>query len=149
MPLSNVGLLFLCPDGENPEILSLLMLLTQKVVPSSSFHQNLSLKDIYHEEWKRVQILADQFWSRWQSEFLSMLQARSKWKTVQPNLKVGDIVLMRDETVARNQWSIAVVVEVFLGSDSKFRSVRIKVTKAGNPYFYTRPVTELVLLINN
>ena len=74
-----------------------------------------------------------------------MLQARSKWKTVQPNLKVGDIVLMRDETVARNQWPIAVVVQVFLGSASKFRSVR----KAGNPYFYTRPVTELVLLINN
>ena len=52
-------------DGENPEILSLSMLLTQKVVPPSSFHQNLSLKDIYQEEWKRVQILADHFWSRW------------------------------------------------------------------------------------
>ena len=136
-------------DSENPEILSPSMLLTQKVVPPSSFNQNLSLKDIYREEWKRVQILADQFWSRWQSEFLSTLQARSKWKTVQPNLKVGDIVLMRDETVARNQWPIAVVVEVFPGSDSKVRSVRIKVTKTGNPSFYTRPVTELVLLIND
>ena len=136
-------------DSEFPEILSPSMLLTQKVDPPSSFNQNLSLKDIYREEWKRVQILADQFWNRWQSEFLSTLRTRQKWKAVQPDLKKGDVVLMKDDAVARNQWLVGLVDESFSGSDSMVRSVKVKVIRDGKPSYFTRPITELVLLISN
>lgn len=124
------------------------MLLTQKAVPPSSFNDNLSMKYIYREEWKRVQILADQFWARWRSEFLSTLQIRQKWIISKPNLKDGDIVLMKDDAVSRNQWPLAVVVETYPGSDSKVRSVKIKVIREGNPSYLNRPFSELVLLLN-
>ena len=136
-------------DSEFPEILSPSMLLTQKVDPPSSFNQNLSLKDIYREEWKRVQILADQFWNRWQSEFLSTLQTMQKWKAVQPDLKKGDVVLMKNDAVARNQWPVGLVDESFSGSDSMVRSVKVKVIRDGKPSYFTRPITELLLLISN
>lgn len=121
------------------------LLLTQKDDPPSSFNQ----KDIYREEWKRVQILADQFWNRWQSEFLSMLQTRQKWKSVQPDLKKGDVILMKDDTVARNQWPVGILDESFSGSGSKVRYVKVKVHSDGKPSYFTRPITEHVLLISN
>ena len=38
--------------------------------------------DLYsRRQWRRVQYLADKFWSRWRKEFLSTLQARWKWTT--------------------------------------------------------------------
>lgn len=133
-------------DSEAPEILSPSTLLTHKVNPPTSFTQNLSLKDIYRNEWKRVQILSDQFWNKWRSEFLTTLQSRQKWAVEKPNLKEGDVVLMRDQDVARNQWPLARVVETFPSSDLKVRSVKVKVVRSGQPITFIRPITELVLL---
>jgi hypothetical protein len=35
--------------------------------------------DLYRNEWKRVQVLASMFWSRWRKEYLPQLQQRKKW----------------------------------------------------------------------
>lgn len=74
-------------DSEAPAILSPSTLLTHKADHPTSFNDKLSLKHIYRNEWKRVQILSDQFWNRWRSEFLTMLQNRQKWVTEKPNIK--------------------------------------------------------------
>ena len=136
-------------DGEAPAILSPSTLLTHKVDPPASFNNKLSLKDIYRNEWKRVQVLSDLFWNRWRSEFLTMLQSRRKWVTEKPNIKVGDVVLMKDKDVCRNQWPLARVVETFPSSDSRVRSVKVKVIREGKPIALVRPITELVLLTGN
>ena len=135
-------------DSEVSEILSPSALLTQKLNPPSSFNENLSLKDIYRAEWKRVQVLSDQFWCRWRSEYLTMFQSRRKWLKETQDLKKGDVVLMKDEAVCRNQWPLAVIQEAFPSSDSKVRSVEVKLTREGKPTFLTRPITELVLLLS-
>ena len=132
--------------SENPEILSPSILLTQKVNPPHSFDESMSLKDIYRAEWKRVQVLSEQFWQKWRSEFLTLLQSRKKWLKETPNLKQGDVVLMRDDSVCRNQWPLGIVSEIFPSSDAKVRSVKVKVIREGKSVFFTRPVTELVLL---
>ena len=135
-------------DSENPQILSPSMLLTQKDIASCSFAENLCLKDMYRAEWKRVQVLANQFWYRWRSEFLSNLQSRRKWKTTQPDLKEGDVVLLKEETVARNQWPLALIIETFPSSDSRVRSVKVRTISDGKRTCFTRPVTQLILLLN-
>ena len=38
------------------------------------------------------------FWRRWSSEYLQQLQALSKWRHSTPNLQVGDVVVIRDDT---------------------------------------------------
>ena len=82
-------------DSESPVILSPLVLLTQKTgalpPPPGDFKKGELLK----EEWKRVQSLADTFWTRWRREYLSTLQTRRKWVDKRPNLKQGDVVLMK------------------------------------------------------
>ncbi|XP_052787345.1 uncharacterized protein LOC128222405 [Mya arenaria] len=135
-------------DAEAPEILSPSMLLTQKSSSPISFNENLSIKDIYRAEWKRVQVLADQFWARWKSEFLNMLQNRQKWVTSKPNLKVGDVVLLKDSSTTRNQWPLAVVVEVYFSTDEKVRTVQVRSVSDGKSSLFVRPITKLVLLLS-
>ena len=83
-------------DPEAPLILTPAMLLTQKIgtppIPPGNFLDTNLLK----HEWKRVQALADAFWARWKLEYLNTLQSRQKWHTKKPNLKDGDIVLLKD-----------------------------------------------------
>lgn len=128
-------------DSENPQILSPSVLLTNKPEAPSSFNENLCLKHVYRSEWKRVQLLADQFWGRWKSEFLSLLQKRPKWSTDKPNLKADNVVLLKDNTVSKNQWPLAVVIETFPSEDIKVSTVKIKVVRNGKPVFLVRPVT--------
>ena len=52
--------------------------------------------DLYNRrQWRRVQHLADEFWSRWRKELLSTLETRLKWTTEKRNFKVNDIVLIQ------------------------------------------------------
>ncbi|KAK3727776.1 hypothetical protein QZH41_016422 [Actinostola sp. cb2023] len=57
-------------------------------------------------------------------EYLSTLNTRSKWIQEKRNFKVGDIVLMIDQTNPRGKWPLARVTEVFTGSDTNVRVVK-------------------------
>ena len=103
--------------------------------------------------WRRVQALADAFWQGWQQHYLGELQARRKWASVRPSLKVGDLVLVRDKTAKRNEWPLGRVESVRTSADGLVRSALIKVARSGAAGriklgFYTRPISELVLLMS-
>ena len=134
-------------DPESPFILSPSVLLTQKTGSVGSCQQ-LSVKDMYRSQWKYVQLLADTFWKRWKNEFLSNLQHRQKWQSVVPNLQIGDVVLLRDRDVARNQWPLGVIVRVFPSGDDLVRKIEVRVMKDGKSHMYVRPVTEVVKLFS-
>ena len=79
--------------------------------------------DMYLRKWwRRVQYLANWFWSRWRKEYIHDLQERSKWNNVKRNLRVGDTVLVSDDKVSRNYWSMAKVVAVHPDSKGLVRS---------------------------
>ena len=68
--------------------------------------------DLYcKRRWRQVQHLANEFWKRWRNEFLQGLQSRHKWSRKKRNFKEGDVVLLKDKSLARNQWSMAKVVD--------------------------------------
>lgn len=79
---------------------------------------------------------------------MSNLQNRRKWTDTRPNLKEGDVVLLRDKSVHRNQWPFAVIEEVLPSSDEVVRKVIIRLVRDGRNVNYTRPVNELILLVN-
>jgi len=87
------------------------------------------------------QLLAN-FWSAWSKDYLNKLSNRTRWYKVQPNVKVGDVVLVRIKDVKPGDWPLALVDEVFPGADGLVRKV---VVKMGGK-FYPRPITSLVLL---
>ena len=90
------------PQSLTPLSLSNLLTMKSRVIipPPGSFVR----PDLYNRrQWRRVQHLDDEFWSRWREEFLSILQTRSKWTTKKRNFKVNDIVLIQIDA-ARNSW---------------------------------------------
>ncbi|XP_033760782.1 uncharacterized protein LOC117342685 [Pecten maximus] len=115
-------------DPEQPFILSLSSLLTQKTQDQAESFQHLSLKDMYHSQWRHVQVLAERFWCRWRKEYLSMLQPRRKWQEKKRNVKVGDVVLLKDSQAVRNDWPLGVVRRVIPSSDGCTSSQALRVS---------------------
>ncbi|XP_064646159.1 uncharacterized protein LOC135499344 [Lineus longissimus] len=99
-------------------------------------------RDMYRRKWKQAQYLANIFWERWVKEYLPTLQKRTKWIESSDNLKVGDVVLVLDESTPRNLWPLARVVEIFPGKDGLVRSACVK-TRIST---LTRPIHKLSLL---
>ncbi|KAG1651579.1 hypothetical protein GQR58_026910 [Nymphon striatum] len=62
--------------------------------------------------WRRVQYLAQLFWTRWRREYLHLLQTRQKWVTPRRNLQESDVVLIEDKNAPRNEWKLGKVIGV-------------------------------------
>ena len=86
-----------------------------------------------------INYLADLFWRRWTSEYLPELQRRQKWIYSSRELQSGDLVLIVDNSLPRNQWSMGRVVE---GATGDKRSVSIKTSRG----IITRPLSKVCML---
>ena len=53
-----------------------------------------------------------------------------KWTEIQRNVKIGDVVLVAEDNVRKNQWEMGRVIETFKSKDDLVRSVLVK-TAAG------------------
>lgn len=131
-------------DADDPEPLSPLHILTGKCNPCSVFHPGqFQRADVFlRRRWRRVQYLAQQFWTRWRREYLVELQRRQKWTRPSRNLCIGDIVLLADDG-PRTDWPMGKVKKVDVGNKQLVRSVEVT-TKSAT---LRRPVTSLVLLL--
>jgi hypothetical protein len=107
--------------------------------------------DIYcRRRWRRVQHLANEFWSRWQKEYLATLQPRSKNNIKKRNFVIGDIVLLKENDLSRNDWPMAKVINVNCSNDGCVRSVNLLMStrNLGNErVIKERPVDKIVLLL--
>ena len=138
-------------DAEDPTILTPSILLTQKYPDMDISFKDLpvSLKDAYKSQWKYVQYLADIFLSKWKKEYQQTLQLRQKWVNSRRNIRKGDVVLLKDSSVHRNQWPMGLVTETFKGEDDLVCQVSVKTVRNGKTSFLQRPVTELIVLLES
>ena len=134
-------------DPESPLVLSLSMLLTGKTDHLLMVSDSYDLKDMYRAQWKHVQALSDIFWREWRVSYLQSLQARRKWFTTTPNLKDGDIVLLKDKAAQRISWPLGIVVKALPSEDGNFRKACVRIYKDGKTVTYIRPINEMVLLL--
>ena len=102
-------------------------------------------QDLYRRRWRQVQYLADIFWVRWLKEYLPALQARQKWTKTSRNLQVGDLVLMLQDNMPRNNWPLGLITEAYPGPDGLVRTVQVK-TQTG---IFKRSVDKICLLEAN
>lgn len=126
-------------NPEAPEILTPATLLTQK-------SQQLKQPVGEIKQWKRVQHLANVFWSRWRKEYLPTLQPRRKWQDKSRNLQEGDLVLLCSKDAPRNDWPLARVTKAQPDRDGKVRKVDLITAKEGSEKHYHRQITECILL---
>ena len=52
----------------------------------------------YYRRWTLCQALVHHFWARWSNEYLYSLQSLPKWKRLTPNLQIGDIVIVCEDS---------------------------------------------------
>lgn len=98
----------------------------------------------YVKRWELLQQIVNSFWKRWKCEYLTTLQARTKWTNLSPNLTVGMMVLIKDNNLASVHWRLGRIVEVYPGQDKIVRVAKVK-TKQG---LFLRAVTKLCPLPN-
>ena len=110
-------------------------------------------EDLYSKRrYRRCQYLGNQFWIRWRSEYLQILQVRSKWQKSSKNIKIGDLVLLKDEHLPRLSWHLCKVKEVFTGSDGKVRSALLLLgsrDKSETSTLLKRPVQKMELIMES
>lgn len=75
--------------------------------------------------WQLTQRMVQIFWKRWSQEYLTQFFQRYKWKTKTPELKKGDMVLVKDENLPPAKWLYGIVVDVHPGSDNVTRVVTL------------------------
>ncbi|GFV76203.1 integrase catalytic domain-containing protein [Trichonephila clavipes] len=103
-------------------------------LPSTSNHR---------DRWELLQKIKRGFWKKWSSEFISSLQPRKKWQEAQPNLKEGDIVLIKEEGPP-GTWPMARVLQVHPGNDGLVRVATVKTQDS----VFKRPVHKLPIYPN-
>ncbi|XP_049336637.1 uncharacterized protein LOC125802479 [Astyanax mexicanus] len=116
-------------------------------------------EDLYaRKRWRRVQYLTEQFWSRWRKEYLGNITLRQRWHSPRRNVKIGDIVIVKEEEVPRNEWRLGRVLDVCKDQDELVRKATVqlgsrKLGKAGqnvmNTSILERPIHKLVVLVEN
>lgn len=144
-------------SSQLPEPLTPNHLLTMKSKVLLSPPGEFQRADLYSKKrWRRVQYLANEFWTRWRKDYLQSLQPRQKWIATRRNLQVDDIVVVMDDNLPRNCWRIARVQETYPDADGLVRKVRIKIADrnldengrpAGPLTSLCRPIQKLILLL--
>jgi hypothetical protein len=90
-----------------------------------------------------VQTLMQTFWKCWSREYLPQLQVRGHWLAKTEQMKIGDIVIIKEECVTPGKWKIGKILKTHPGSDGIIRVVTLKTSK-GNEL--KRPVVKLCRL---
>ena len=83
--------------------------------------------------WKSTQSLLDDFFRRFKSEYLQTLSKRKKTSSATAAPKIGDIVLLKDDALAREEWRLCQVAEIL--NDDKTHARRFLVRDSRNRYF--------------
>ncbi|XP_058455597.1 uncharacterized protein LOC131432958 [Malaya genurostris] len=97
------------------------------------------------DRYQRLCRYVEEFWDRWKGEFLATLQPRSKWRGVQANLKIGDLVIVKNDNTPPAYWELARVIAVHPDRNGIVRNV----TLSKGQTEYQRPIHKLVVLPRN
>lgn len=76
--------------------------------------------------WNICTKLKQDFWKSWSKDYINQLQSRPKWKYQHPNLKEGELVLIKGLNLSPLQWPMARIVKTYPGSDNRVRVADVK-----------------------
>lgn len=73
----------------------------------------------------------DVMWKRWTAEYMRSLREshRRAGGKQTPHPNIGDVVIIRGDRKNRNQWKLAIVIDLIRGKDSIVRAAKLKVGK--------------------
>lgn len=94
---------------------------------------------------QKLQYWNQNLWRLWQHDYINQLQCRGRWQVEKENLKVDDVVLIKEDNIAPSHWAMGRVIEVHPGRDGRVRNVTIKCSGSTKSIFQ-RAIQKLVKL---
>jgi hypothetical protein len=97
------------------------------------------------KEFRMRQKLADDFWRRWQREYLTTLRSFNEVRQQQAStrLRRGDVALLQEDVRPRHMWKKALIEQLIEGRDGRIRTVVLR-TPEGRKI--TRPIQLVIPL---
>lgn len=92
--------------------------------------------------WELLQRFTQDFWKRWNNEYLHSLLNRPKWNRVHRNFQTNDLVIIKEDNLPPARWRMGRILETIPGPDGLVRSVILK-TSTGK---LRRPIVKLAFL---
>lgn len=135
----------LCPLSENPAEMEALTpghFLIGEALTAPMEPNLTNVRENRLDKWDLYTKIKQEFWQRWSDDYMALLQPRTKWTDRKENLKVGDMVLVRDELMPPLRWPLGRIDAVYPGKDGLVRVVDVKF----NSKIYKRPIGKLSLL---
>lgn len=80
----------------------------------------------YLTRFQRIEQLRQHFWTRWSKEYVSELQLRTKWRTGESTLRMGSLVLIKDDNLPPLKWRLGRITAIFPGTDGIVRVAEVK-----------------------
>ena len=101
-------------------------------VPNEVFDES----DNSYKRYQFINKIVTSFWKRWNRDFFHTLIVRQKWHVKNRNVRIGDIVLVKEANALKGKWKLAQVSKTFIDSDDIVRNVtiRYKLNKPGIKY---------------
>ncbi|XP_063362149.1 uncharacterized protein LOC134651087 [Cydia amplana] len=88
---------------------------TDTLLPSPQAPESAAMCTL--SRYMRIQRLKAHFWNRFYNEYISELQKRHKWTKDGGQLKLGEMVLVKDDRLPPNQWLLGRVTQLYPGTD--------------------------------
>ena len=98
---------------------------------------------VLRDHWKKTRELIDIFWRDWSKTYLEELRRRTKWKKSTEGPKIGQVVLLVEENLPREQWRMGRITAIINADAQHPRRVLLK--DAGGKVF-DRHVTGIIPL---
>lgn len=76
-------------------------------------------------KWQKIKKYSERIWKLWKKDYLNTLQQRCKWMFAKNNVKLGSLVLIKDENMPSVKWFTGRISEIFVGKDAKVRVVNV------------------------
>lgn len=92
--------------------------------------------------WQKMQRAVQEFWFKWKRDYVNTLQHRNKWQVENQNVKIGLMVLIFEDNIPPNQWSLGRIIQLHPGKDDIVRVVSVKTSKG----IIKRAITKLAPL---
>lgn len=102
----------------------------------------LELNENRLSRWQLVRQITEKFWKRWYNDYVNTLQQRSKWRIIQPSIKLGQFVLIRNSNLPPCKWELGRISQCHAGADGLTRVVTVRTASSE----YKRPIAKLCVL---
>lgn len=76
--------------------------------------------------WQRTQDFVQQLWKKWKTQYLSDLHNRTKWTRQRNNVRIGTMVVVKEDNLPPQKWRLGRITEIFPSQDGNIRVVAVR-----------------------